>query len=378
MRLDVFERDAFRCQYCSVVFDKLQLTIDHLVPLALGGVDEVTNYVTACRPCNERKAAQPLSVFAASLNISIGDLPVHGDPVIDNERLPIEIRLVRKRIFDSVRSGELAAAGRTFQKRMEKEYRRAFWQTAAGQKLEAAFPLLPGHVRIMIPEIQSIADNERDYLLLVELAKSANTRNLIGSVLNKEVPIEIVVRKLARSSPDDSLRKRLNQAMERFEAQMSGRAPRPADQITPMPLRAYHPADRAACLALFDSNIPDYFLASERPAFAAFLEQPAGSFYVVESEPNGIVACGGWYVDGKIAGLVWGIVHRAHQRAGLGKMLLEERLRLIRADRRATQARVRTTAAVQGFFERAGFKVARPHLPGVVAEVPLVELVLEL
>lgn len=220
IRAEVYARDGYRCQYCGRTFDVSQLTIDHLVPLALGGVDEIINYVTACSPCNQAKAAVPLASFAASIELPIRELPVHGDPIIDNERLPIQIRLLRKRIFDSIRGGESRVAGKQFQKRVEKEYRRAFWTTREGQALTATFPSLPGHVRIMIPEIQTIADSERHYLLLVELAKSANTRNLIGTTLTASTPIESVVRRLAASSSDEGLKKRLQRALQRFEAKV--------------------------------------------------------------------------------------------------------------------------------------------------------------
>jgi hypothetical protein len=226
VRLEVYSRDEHRCQYCGVVFPEQLLTIDHLVPLALGGVDEVINYVTACSSCNQRKAAQPLATFAATVNVRLEDLPVHGDSVIDNTALPIEIRLVRKRVFDRMRSGELAGGGRALQKRVEKEYRRDFWATPSGKQLEAAFPSLPGHVRIMVPEIQAIAESEREFQLLVELAKSASTRNLIGTVLNAGVSVESVVRKLATSHPDAALARRLQQALSRFDKTFrSGKLP---------------------------------------------------------------------------------------------------------------------------------------------------------
>jgi len=129
---------------------------------------------------------------------------------------------------------------------------------------------------------------------------------------------------------------------------------------------------------LFDSNVPDFFLASERDSFAEFLENPGERFYVLEIEGSEIAGCGGWYVDGAVAGLSWGIVSRAHHGHGLGRFLLRERLRAIREDGRAEVARVRTTPSVQGFFERADFKVVRGHVDGVVDGAPLVELTLHL
>jgi 5-methylcytosine-specific restriction endonuclease McrA len=56
----LFARDRYRCQYCSRSTIELKprqsLTRDHLVPLSRGGTNEWTNVVTACSPCNTRKA----------------------------------------------------------------------------------------------------------------------------------------------------------------------------------------------------------------------------------------------------------------------------------------------------------------------------------
>ena len=153
-----------------------------------------------------------------------------------------------------------------------------------------------------------------------------------------------------------------------------------------MRIRQFRPADRAACLALFDSNVPEYFQTTERHAFETFLDSPdllpprlrehrgpLGRFYVVEND-EGIVGCGGWYFDGNVAGLSWGIVRRSLHRRGLGRFLLEERLKDIRAGGRASSARVRTVPSVQGFFEHADFRVVREGVKGIVDEVPLMEL----
>ncbi len=218
IRFQVYERDEYTCQFCGKRFEVEHLTIDHLIPIAGGGLDEVTNYVTSCRPCNEEKAALPLVQFAVRIKVQIEALPVHGDPVIDNDSLPLQIRLLRKRIFDKVRAGELRAAGKTAQKKIEKEYRREFWNTELGKSLEAEFPSLPGQCRIMIPEIKTIAKTAQEFLLLLELAKSARTRNLIGSVLTSDCD---VIRRtealIARPSTDAALKKRLQDAYSRFK-----------------------------------------------------------------------------------------------------------------------------------------------------------------
>lgn len=56
-RFNVFLRDHFACQYCSEQHLK-DLTFDHVIPRAKGGVTEWTNIVAACSPCNTRKDKQ--------------------------------------------------------------------------------------------------------------------------------------------------------------------------------------------------------------------------------------------------------------------------------------------------------------------------------
>jgi len=57
-RANIYARDEFSCQYCGCVFEPEDLTFDHVVPVAQGGRRGWTNIVTACEPCNRRKAAR--------------------------------------------------------------------------------------------------------------------------------------------------------------------------------------------------------------------------------------------------------------------------------------------------------------------------------
>ncbi len=56
-RFNLFLRDEFRCQYCG---SKGDLTFDHVVPRARGGVTSWENVVAACSPCNLRKGSKLL------------------------------------------------------------------------------------------------------------------------------------------------------------------------------------------------------------------------------------------------------------------------------------------------------------------------------
>ena len=53
-RRAVFYRDGFTCQYCGKTTK--ELTLDHIVPRSRGGTHIWENVVSACIPCNHRKA----------------------------------------------------------------------------------------------------------------------------------------------------------------------------------------------------------------------------------------------------------------------------------------------------------------------------------
>jgi len=53
---NVFARDRWTCAFCGAKKNASELTVDHVVPRAQGGKTEWSNVVTACAPCNLRKA----------------------------------------------------------------------------------------------------------------------------------------------------------------------------------------------------------------------------------------------------------------------------------------------------------------------------------
>jgi hypothetical protein len=57
LRFEVLKRDNYTCRYCGAKAPDVTLTVDHVIPTALGGSDEPANLVTACKPCNGGKAS---------------------------------------------------------------------------------------------------------------------------------------------------------------------------------------------------------------------------------------------------------------------------------------------------------------------------------
>ena len=74
VRYEVLRRDGNRCRYCGADADESPLTMDHVVPVALGGSDDPSNLVAACKDCNAGKtstaADQALVVDVSSVNVA--------------------------------------------------------------------------------------------------------------------------------------------------------------------------------------------------------------------------------------------------------------------------------------------------------------------
>ena len=62
---NILKRDNYTCQYCGTQDSKL--TIDHIIPKALGGKDTWSNLVTACQECNNKKGHRSINEAGMTL-----------------------------------------------------------------------------------------------------------------------------------------------------------------------------------------------------------------------------------------------------------------------------------------------------------------------
>lgn len=62
----VLLRDSFTCHYCGLQHPKM--VVDHMVPLSLGGTDDLGNLVAACEPCNRSKSAKTYEAYKERTN----------------------------------------------------------------------------------------------------------------------------------------------------------------------------------------------------------------------------------------------------------------------------------------------------------------------
>ncbi|MBL8176466.1 MAG: GNAT family N-acetyltransferase [Bryobacterales bacterium] len=130
-----------------------------------------------------------------------------------------------------------------------------------------------------------------------------------------------------------------------------------------MEMRGYEAADQAACLELFDSNMPEYFSGGEREAFAEWLAAPRGSYWVAEHEGE-LAGCGGIVLEhASLASVTWLMVAGRLRGQGLGRYMLFYLLKGLPAA--VTHVRLSTVAPVSGFFEKQGFRVQGEGPEGV-------------
>lgn len=136
----------------------------------------------------------------------------------------------------------------------------------------------------------------------------------------------------------------------------------------------YRPAHRNACLAIFRSNVPEFFHTAEEPEFQSYLdEKSAGNYFLVLAQ-GAVIACGGiWAREDGVGRLVWGMVERGHHREGYGRALIEYRLKLLAENPGVKRIQVDTSQHNPGFFAKFGFrelqKTADAFAPGLDSHV---------
>lgn len=62
IRFAVLTRDNFTCQYCGAKAPFVKLHVDHIVPRALDGSNDMGNLITACSECNIGKGTTEIDM----------------------------------------------------------------------------------------------------------------------------------------------------------------------------------------------------------------------------------------------------------------------------------------------------------------------------
>jgi len=100
LRFEILKRDNHACRYCGGRAPDVTLTIDHVVPVALGGRDQPDNLVAACKDCNAGKSSVPAD---ASLVANVAQDAIRWGRAIEQAAasmaMATEERLKRKKTF---------------------------------------------------------------------------------------------------------------------------------------------------------------------------------------------------------------------------------------------------------------------------------------
>jgi hypothetical protein len=97
IRFEVFKRDNFTCRYCGLSSPEIILELDHILPRADGGSDDLLNLATSCFACNRGKSDRPLN------ERQLGEDP-HDRAVflLEQERQMAEYNYVQATVSDRV------------------------------------------------------------------------------------------------------------------------------------------------------------------------------------------------------------------------------------------------------------------------------------
>ena len=75
----------FTCLYCKEVFEKKDLTIDHIIPKSKGGETNWMNVTTCCKSCNLQKADKIINPSPEVKKPSLRDL-LKGQKVVEAKK----------------------------------------------------------------------------------------------------------------------------------------------------------------------------------------------------------------------------------------------------------------------------------------------------
>jgi ribosomal protein S18 acetylase RimI-like enzyme len=130
--------------------------------------------------------------------------------------------------------------------------------------------------------------------------------------------------------------------------------------------REYRQDDLVRVLAIFDSNVPEFFTIPERTEFEAFLSELPGPYLVIEDSRGDLVACGGYAIvpAESRADLCWGMVSREQHGRGIGRVLTAMRIAAARSDARVDSVILSTSQHTRGFYESLGFVTERVVVNG--------------
>ncbi len=118
-------------------------------------------------------------------------------------------------------------------------------------------------------------------------------------------------------------------------------------------IRPFRPADRAACLALFDANCPAFFAPNERTDYEVFLDANFPGYEVWCDEAGTVVGASGVLPEDGRPTLRWILIAPAAQGRGLGRAMMGRAVERMRA-LGGGPLRIATSQHSVAFFRKFG------------------------
>lgn len=123
-------------------------------------------------------------------------------------------------------------------------------------------------------------------------------------------------------------------------------------------IRQYKEEDKDVVLHLLRLNTPRYFSADEEKDLLYYLNHELEFYFIIEVNGE-VVGCGGINMadEGTTGKISWDILHPDFQCKGLGRLLLDHRLALLKEMDGVRTIIVRTSQLAYRFYEKAGFEL---------------------
>lgn len=121
-------------------------------------------------------------------------------------------------------------------------------------------------------------------------------------------------------------------------------------------IRPFFPSDTQSVINLLRLNTPVSFDKSEEKELISYLENEIEDYFVAEINQQ-IVGAGGINIHSDLARISWDIIHPDFQGKGIGRLLTQYRIDLIKRNPIIKFIEVRTSQLAYRFYEKMGFKL---------------------
>ena len=86
------------------------------------------------------------------------------------------------------------------------------------KNIEKEYPYYSIHVKLIIPKLLTNSRNEKDFYILLELAKFNSTRNLINKILKKDTDVIKNLQNIIKKRSNKTLIKKIYFAIKKLKA----------------------------------------------------------------------------------------------------------------------------------------------------------------